>query len=166
MLLAAVFCSNLYCQLASTFPAKIFAGVSIQLFLLSDASARGLFWQVLARGAFLPSVPCGWKGKGSINLLQIALQTKRELVTIPIWSLHGLLKPLMPPGVTGIRPDRYLSCPFLLQTRQSSFCECRALPANNYPCCGAFWIPASAPVVMKIRLRKLLVCSIDFPVSL
>lgn len=57
--LLAAFCSDLYSQLKPTeaFPAKISAGVSIHLFLLSEAPARGFFWQVLDS---FPS-HCGWQ---------------------------------------------------------------------------------------------------------
>lgn len=51
MLSVAALCSDLYSQLKHTdaFPAKIFADVGTQLFLLSEVPARVLFWQVLAR---------------------------------------------------------------------------------------------------------------------
>lgn len=73
MLLVTALCSDLYSQLKCTdaFPAKIFAGVSIQLSLLSEAPARGLFWQVLARlfagQLSFPLYPADGRGGKGVN---------------------------------------------------------------------------------------------------
>lgn len=69
MLLVAAFCSDLYSQLKHTnaFPAKIFVGVSIQLFFPFRGSCQGPLLagpgKTLSWTAFLPSMPCGWRGK-------------------------------------------------------------------------------------------------------
>lgn len=88
MLLVAALCSDLCSQLKhiDAFPAEISAGVSIQLFFqrLLPGASSGRSWKDWTAFPSLCTLWMAEQGKGSINLLQIALQTKCRLVTIPI----------------------------------------------------------------------------------